>query len=176
MQMRMSRHRSFLSVVMLTCTLVGGCKSSSPTTPATVPPVTTTFGPLSGTSTWVGTWTDTRYMVSGPLSATFTVNGSTVTASGTIGLASLGLGNETGTGTGTVSGNVLAFSFQSATVGTGTGTVNTTGSGSGTGTVTGTLNFGAFTYTGTVSASTISGTFTFTSPTGGFGVASLTRQ
>ena len=66
---------------------------------------------------WVGTWTDTRYNVSGTLNATFTVNGSTVTATGVIGLASLGLGNETGSGTGTVSGQTLTFTFSSATVG-----------------------------------------------------------
>ena len=140
-------------------------------------PGTATPSPFSSLEgTWVGTWTDTRYDVSGTLQANFTVNGSAVTASGEIGLESLGLGKETGSGTGTVSGDMLNFTFTADTVGAGTGSLNAGGAGSGGGTVTGVLNFGAFTYTGTVTESEISGTFNFTSPTGGNGVASLTRQ
>ncbi len=60
------------------------------------------FASLTGTSTWVGTWTDTRYNVSGSLNATFTVSGSSVTATGVIGLQNygIGLGDEKGTGSG----------------------------------------------------------------------------
>jgi hypothetical protein len=61
------------------------------------------FAGLTGSSTWTGTWIDTRYNVSGTLQATFTINGTSVTATGVIGLQSLGLGNESGTGTGTIS-------------------------------------------------------------------------
>lgn len=128
---------------------------------------------LSGT--WAGTWTDTRYNVSGNLSATFAVNGSTVNATGTIDLSSLGLGNETGTGTGTIAGDTLTFNFSAATVGTGRGTVIGKDA-SGTGNVTGVLNFGAFTFSGTATDNVISGIFDFTSPSGGNGVARLTRQ
>jgi hypothetical protein len=126
--------------------------------------------------TWTGTWTDTRYNVSGTLQATFVVDGNDVTASGVIGLGSLGLGNETGTATGTASGNTLTFTFSSDTVGTGSGTLNTDGVGGGTGAVTGALDFGAFTFSGSASEGGISGTFNFTSPTGGNGIASLTKQ
>lgn len=132
------------------------------------------FSSLAGS--WKGTWTDTRYNVSGPLSATFTVNGTAVTTTGTIGLSSLGLGNESGTGSGTISGQTLNFTFGAATVGNGSGTLSASGPGSGTGTVTGALNFGAFTFSGHVSGTTISGNFNFTSPTGGLGTATLTKQ
>ena len=133
------------------------------------------FSFLNGT--WVGTWTDTRYNVSGSLRAVITVTGSTVTATGTIGLQSLGLGNENGTASGTVSGQTLSFQFAASTVGVGTGTLTAgAGNGSGSGTVTGVLNLGGFTYTGTATATTINGTFRFTSATGGNGVATLTKQ
>ncbi len=132
------------------------------------------FGNLAGT--WSGTWTDTRYSVSGSLSATFTVSGSTVNATGVIGLQSLGLGNESGTGAGTISGNTLNFTFSSSTVGSGSGTLSASGSGSGTGSVTGSLNLGAFDFSGTVTGNTINGMFDFTSPTGGHGVASLSKH
>jgi hypothetical protein len=132
------------------------------------------FASLAGN--WSGTWTDTRYNVSGTLSASFTVNGSTVNATGVIGLESLGLGNESGTGVGTVSGQTLNFTFSASTVGNGSGTLSAAGAGNGTGTVTGTLDFGAFTYSGTVAGDSISGNFAFTSPTGGKGVASLTKH
>jgi len=140
-------------------------------------PGTSTSSPFSYlTGTWKGTWTDTRYNVSGSLEATFTVSGSTVTATGVIGLENLGLGKETGSGTGTVSGQTLNFTFTSNTVGNGSGSLSSGGAGSGSGTVTGVLNFGAFTYTGNVTQTEISGTFEFTSATGGYGVAILTRQ
>lgn len=155
----------------ITATYQGRAGTFTVTVAIAAPP---SFAFLAGN--WVGTWTDTRYNVSGTLNATFTVNGSTVTATGVIGLASLGLGNETGSGTGTVSGQTLTFTFSSATVGAGSGTLGTGGAGSGAGSVTGTLNFGAFTYTGNVTPSVINGTFAFTSPTGGNGVASLTKQ
>lgn len=147
-------------------------KSATFTITVTAPPAP--FSSLAGT--WVGTWNDRLYNVSGTLSATFAVNGSTVTATGVIGLQVFGLANEVGTGTGTVAGQTLNFVFTSSTVGSGNGTLSTGGAGSGSGTVTAPLSFGAFTFAGTVTGTTISGTFTFTSPTGGAGVASLTKQ
>jgi hypothetical protein len=166
--------RSIVAVVLLA--YVPGCgKSESNGSPVgNSPPMATTFTDLAGT--WQGTWTDTRYNVSGPLEAVFAVNGNSVTATGTIGLQSLNLGNETGTGSGTISGQTLAFTFGANTVGSGSGSLSITGAGSGTGTVTGVLNLGAFTYSGTAVAGKISGEFAFTSPTGGRGVATLTKQ
>ena len=140
--------------------------------PGVTPPSPFSF--LAGT--WEGTWEDTRYDVSGTLEATFTVTGSNVTATGVIGLASLGLGNETGTASGTVSGDTLSFTFSSDRVGNGSGDLNTGGSGSGFGSVTAPLNFGAFNFEGSATETVISGTFAFTSPSGGNGVATLTRQ
>jgi hypothetical protein len=163
------------SAAVMSLTTCGRSSGGSPTTPTNPGGGTSTgnFSFLAGT--WIGTWTDQRYGVSGTLQATFAVSGSTVTATGTIGLASLGIGNQSGTGTGTVTGSTLNFTFSANAVGTGSGSV-TNGAGSGTGTVTGVLNLGGFTYAGTANANTISGTFQFTSPTGGNGVASLTKQ
>ncbi len=174
-------HRSTMqsSATLLALVVLGalayplaGCKSNhnSPTSPAT----SADFSFLNGT--WTGTWTDTRYNVTGSLQATFTVNGANVSAIGVIGLQSLGLGGESGNGSGTVSGDTLNFTFSAATVGSGAGTLKVSGAGTGNGTVTGALNFGAFTFQGTGDASKIEGTFNFTSPTGGNGVATLTKQ
>jgi hypothetical protein len=164
-------------VVLATGCLLPACNTNNqtvPTGPAAPGAQPSSFAFLAGT--WAGTWTDTRYNASGSLQATFTVNGSTVTATGVIGLGVLGLGDESGSGSGTESGQTLDFAFSAATVGSGSGSLSTAGTGSGTGTVTGTLNYGAFTFTGTVTASAIDGTFDFTSPTGGNGVARLTKQ
>jgi hypothetical protein len=125
--------------------------------------------------TWTGTWEDTRYNVSGSLSFTITQNGPNLLADGIIGLASLGLGNETGTATGIISGNKLSFNFNSSTVGSGSGTI-TGNKAQGSGSVTGLLNFGDFNFSGTVTDNELGGTFEFTSPTGGWGVASLTKE
>lgn len=133
----------------------------------------TPLPPLVGT--WIGTWEDTRYNVSGTLSFTIIQNGSNFEASGTIGLQQLRLSDETGTATGTISGNRLSFIFSSGTVGSGSGTI-TGNDAQGSGTVTGVLNFGEFTFSGTATNNQLSGTFEFTSPTGGWGVASLTKQ
>ena len=149
-------------------------KTASVGVTVTLPQDNSAFVFLAGN--WAGTWTDTRYNVSGTLQATFTVNGTTVNATGVIGLASLGLGNEPGTGTGTISGQALNFTFTAATVGSGSGVLAGGGQGTGSGTVAGVLNFGPFTFSGTAAKTTISGTFQFTSPTGGNGVASLTKQ
>jgi hypothetical protein len=163
-----------VSLVLLTAGLVA-CSESEDGSPMNPGGITSSqFQFLEGT--WTGTWTDTRYNVSGTLQATFVADGNTVTATGVIGLASIGLGNETGTATGTVSGNTVTFTFASSTVGTGSGTLSADGTGGGTGAVTGALNFGAFTYSGSASGAGISGTFEFTSPTGGNGIASLTKQ
>jgi hypothetical protein len=148
-----------------------GGGSTSPTDPGTV--TAGEFEYLIGT--WTGTWTDTRFNVSGSLSATMAMNGNAVEATGTIGLQSLGLGDEPGTATGTVDGNAISFTFNADTVGSGEGSVAGT-TGSGMGSVLGALNFGDFTFEGTAEGTTIDGTFDFTSPTGGNGVATLTKQ
>jgi hypothetical protein len=157
-----------------TTTITATYQAKSGTFNITVTGPPAPFSSLAGT--WVGTWNDTRYNVSGPLTATFAVSGSNVTATGVIGLAVFGMSNEGGTGTGTISGQTLNFTFASGTVGSGIGTLASGGAGSGSGSVTPPLSFGAFTFSGTVTGTTISGTFTFTSPTGGAGVASLTKQ
>ncbi len=170
---RIARH---IGVLVLAAGMLSGCGQSerggSPVESS--PPRATTFTDLAGA--WRGTWTDTRYNVSGTLEATFTVSGDAVRATGTIGLQSLGLGDETGSGSGTISGQNLGFTFSASTVGSGAGTLSITGTGSGSGTVTGVLNLGAFTYEGTAAGTSISGSFTFTSPTGGRGVATLTKR
>ena len=148
-----------------------GPGAPSPTDPVIITPGEFAF--LVGT--WTGTWTDTRFSVTGTLEATITVSGNQVQANGTIGLQSLGLGEETGTGTGTVDGDTLNFTFEADTVGNGEGFVSDD-AGSGMGTVLGVLNFGDFTFMGTVSETMIDGTFEFTAPSGGRGVATLTRQ
>jgi len=124
--------------------------------------------------TWNGTWTDTRYGVSGALTATFTGDGTSFAATGSIDLRSLGLGVRSGTGSATASGGAVTFTFGAAAVGAGSGTLRGV-EGEGGGTVTAPLNFGAFTYSGTVSGDTITGTFAFSSPTGGRGTVSLAR-
>jgi Bacterial Ig-like domain (group 2) len=157
-----------------TTTITATYQTKTGTSTVTVTAAPAPFSSLAGT--WVGTWNDTRYNVSGTLTATFAVSGSTVAATGVIGLQVFGLSNEVGTGTGTVAGQTLNFIFTASTVGSGNGTLASGGAGSGSGTVTAPLSFGAFTFAGTVTGTTISGTFTFTSPTGGAGVASLTKQ
>lgn len=151
--------------------------SGPPLTPSPAPGTTTvqrnTFSFLNGT--WAGEWVDTRFGVRGSLTATFTVNGTAVDSVGTIGLRSLGLGDEQGIGTGTINGDSLSFTFEARTVGDGEGTL-ANGSGTGMGTVLGVLNFGDFTFDGTVDETTIDGTFAFTDPAGGRGTARLTKQ
>lgn len=153
---------------------IAGCSSSDKSSnmgPGGVTPEEFEF--LIGT--WLGTWDDTRYNVQGTLQATFAVSGNDVTATGVIGLQSLGLGDEAGTAMGTIDGDDLDFTFTAATVGSGSGAATAT-SGSGTGSVVGALNFGDFTFQGTVTSTTMDGLFDFTSPTGGNGVARLTKQ
>jgi hypothetical protein len=158
--------------------LAAGCSSASKegggSTPTDPPVITESeFAFLVGT--WTGTWTDTVFNVEGTLSATMTMAGDSVEATGVIGLQALGLGDEEGTATGTISGDTLTFTFEAATVGTGEGTFSG-GMGSGMGSVMGMLNFGDFTFEGTVTETTIDGTFQFTAPSGGSGVATLTKQ
>jgi hypothetical protein len=127
------------------------------------------------TGIWSGTWTDTRYSVSGTLTnIVLTQTATTLTGTGTIGLASLGLGTQSGTATGTISGNVITFTFTAAVIGSGSGTLNGP-NGTGTGSVTAN-GLGNFTFTGTATSTTITGSFTFTSPTGGFGTITVTKQ
>jgi len=157
-----------LVLATIACGGGGDSGSGSPTNPEP-----TAFDFLIGT--WVGTWEDTRFNVSGTLEATMTVNGNMVEATGKIGLQSLGLGEETGTGVGTIDGNTLSFTFDASTVGNGEGEV-AGDEGSGMGTVLGALNFGDFTFEGAVGKTMITGEFEFTAPSGGRGVASLTKQ
>lgn len=124
---------------------------------------------------WRGTWTDTRFGVGGDVRGTITRQGAKVTGSGVLDLASLGLGDVTGTAEGTIAGGRLEFTFKSGPVGSGSGAL-TGASGRGSGTVGGALGFGGFTFEGTVTDSAIEGTFRFVSPSGGRGVASLTKQ
>jgi len=124
---------------------------------------------------WQGTWTDTRFGVGGEVRGTITRRGSTVTGSGVLDLSDLGLGNVTGTAEGTIAGGRIEFTFRSGPVGSGSGALTGAG-GSGRGTVTGALGFGDFTFEGAATDSTIEGSFRFLSPSGGRGVASLTRQ
>jgi hypothetical protein len=157
--------------------LAAGCSSASkdgggtPTEPVVV--TESEFAFLVGT--WTGTWTDTVFDVEGTLSATMTMSGTDVDATGVIGLQALGLGDEEGVATGTISGDTLTFTFEATSVGTGEGTFSG-GVGSGMGSVMGMLDFGDFTFEGTATETTIDGTFQFTAPSGGSGVATLIKQ
>ena len=129
--------------------------------------------------TWVGTWADTVYEAGGSMTWVISRDGSDYSASGTIDFSYFGMGLLSGSAEGTVTGaftdHVMDFTFEAAMIGSGSGTLDG-GLGSGTGTVTAPLNFGGFTFQGTVGEGLITGEFDFTSPTGGKGVASLTKQ
>lgn len=131
--------------------------------------------PPSFAGNWSGTWVDTRYNVSGNISAVLTQDTATISGTGIIDLSALGLGNQTGTASGTIAGDTITFSFNAANVGSGSGTL-VGNNGSGVGTIVAPLNFGAFTFSGTASETLISGTFNFTSPTGGHGTINMTKQ
>ncbi len=128
------------------------------------------------TGHWEGTWTDTRYAVSGAMTLDIALNGNDYSATGTIDVSEIDpiLGTLSGTASGTITGNTMSFDFGATDLGTGSGAF-TDGTASGSGTVTAPLNFGAFEFSGTASTGMISGTFDFLSPTGGNGVATLTR-
>jgi hypothetical protein len=126
--------------------------------------------------TWSGAWNDTVYKLGGSLSFTVSEEISGLVATGQIGLQSLGLGDQSGSATGTLNANAISFDFSAADVGMGDGTIQIdTGQGNGMGSVTAPLSFGDFTFIGAVTGDAISGSFDFVSPTGGKGVASLTR-
>ncbi len=91
-----------------------GCGGSSPGNPQDC--TTCTLPSLAGS--WSGTWMDTRYNVSGAITAVLQQNGTNFTATGTIDLTALGLGPWNGTAMGTISGNTVTFTFTSASVGT----------------------------------------------------------
>jgi hypothetical protein len=157
--------------LLLSCSTIG----SIPSPGASSAPTTSSSALPSVAGNWTGTWNDTRYSKSGALAATFNVSGTNVTATGSIDLTSLGLGNQTGTASGSISGNSITLNFSSNAVGNGTATLNG-GNGSGSGTVTGSLNYGAFTFTGTATDSAINGTFQFTSATGGHGTVTMQKN
>lgn len=127
------------------------------------------------TGKWSGTWTDTKFNMTGTISVVFTVNGSNITAAGTIGLSAFGLGSIPWTGTGNADETTITFSFSGANFVNGTGVV-TGRDASGSGSIAGLLNFGAFTFTGTVGDSKISGNFDFTNPAGGEGEITLDKD
>jgi len=124
---------------------------------------------------WAGTWTDTKFNMSGNVTVTFTVNGSTITAAGTIDLSGFFLGTLPWTGTGAADGNTITFSFTALNFVNGTGTVNGT-TATGNGTISGVLSFGDFTFTGTITGSKISGNFDFVNPAGGEGTIVLNKN
>jgi hypothetical protein len=131
------------------------------------------------TGTWVGTWADTVYLAGGSMTWEISRDGSDYTASGTIDFTYFGMGLLSGSAEGNITSafadHVMEFTFEAAMIGNGSGTINGN-IGSGGGTVTAPLNFGEFTFEGVVVEGNIAGTFDFTSPTGGAGIASLTKQ
>ena len=159
--------------LVVTAVYASGESAASAQASATAGVVVVPLPALSGT--WSGTWVDTRYNVSGAITAVLTQNGTTFSGTGTIDLTALGIGIQSGTASGTISGNNITFTFNAAGVGSGTGSLTGTG-GSGSGVVAGALNFGAFNFTGTASDILISGTFNFTSPTGGNGTIIVNKQ
>ncbi len=162
----------FLASVFVAAGVLGylGCGGSSSGNPQSC-----TTCPLPNfAGSWSGTWVDTRYNVSGAITAILQQTAHIDNATGTIDLRALGLGIQNGTAGGNALGNIVEFTFTSASVGSGAGTVHGTSS-NGTGNVTA-MNFGAFTFTGAFSDTVIDGTFNFTSPTGGHGTIHLTKQ
>lgn len=125
--------------------------------------------------TWNGSWTDTKYNLSGSLNVTFTKNGDNISAIGTIDLSAFWLGDFPWTGTGTADGNTITFTFTASNFGNGNGVVTGT-SATGSGSLIGTLNFGPYTFTGEIETSKISGNFIFTNTGGGEGVVSLVKN
>ncbi len=127
---------------------------------------------------WIGTWEDTIVQVGGDLSWNITVEGSDMSAVGTIDLSALGIGIQQGTAEGTISDSrgrtTLDFTFTASGVGDGSGSI-VGSSVSGDGTVAPPLDFGHFTFQATVGDTSIWGTFNFP-PTRGAGTTRLTRQ
>jgi hypothetical protein len=159
-----------------------GNNSGGTSTPTfVVPPCSTAAAlPTMTGGNWTGTWTDTRYGVSGSITMTGVTQGAgAFTANGTIDVSSAptGLvGLQAGTVTGVIAPpNVITFTFTSATVGSGSGTLTGTCGTSTAGNVTA-GGLGAFTFSGTASDTAIIGTFAFTSPTGGYGTISMAKM
>ncbi len=135
--------------------------------------------------TWAGSWTDTVFNVSGPMTFVIWGEGSGYVATGTIDISNISpaLGVLSGGATGVENGGSLDVTFNCTELGNGSvvlspvksagGAMSATGSGSGT--VTGSLNFGPFLLTGTASDSEITGSFDFTNPGAGKGVAQMTK-
>lgn len=165
-------------VAFLGLLIVAGCTTATSTSTTTTSTTTTTHGGTTSimVGSWSGYWYDTIFDVGGPMSATINQNSSSLEATGSINLSSIGytFGVETGSAEGTVGtmGATATFSFSSAIVGNGAGTINGTDI-TGAGTVTG--PFGTFTFSGTIDASgdVIRGEFDFTS--GGLGTAEVHR-
>ena len=130
--------------------------------------------------TWAGTWEDTVYMVSGPMTWTITLDQSDYWGSGSIDLSVLGfgLGNQEGGGTGSITRGdrqSVPFSYYADLVGLGDG-VLTGNSVAGNGVVNAPLDFGYFTFTGTITDTAAIGRFFFASPTGGAGRVTMTKD
>ncbi len=124
---------------------------------------------------WSGTWTDTKFNMSGDVTVTFAVIGNNITAAGTIDLSGFFLGTLPWTGTGTADETTITFTFTALNFVNGSGTV-TGNTASGNGSISGVLSFGDFTFTGTVNSSKISGNFDFVNPAGGEGEINLTKN
>jgi hypothetical protein len=168
---------SYLALLFLAAALLASTTASTASRSGTQLARTTDSADLADLlGTWSGTWNDTIYSVGGSLSFAVSENSGVYTGTGQIGLQSLGLGVESGSAAGNVVGDALVFSFISNTVGSGAGSVDAnTGAAAGAGSVAPPLNYGAFIFQGAVTGDAMSGMFDFTSPTGGAGVASLTR-
>ena len=173
--------RALLSVYLVVVFLVaagiahhhGVPNSVSPATAGTVVRV----GPVPDLmGSWQGTWSDTVYSVNGAMTLQISLSGNDYTATGTIDVSQIdpSLGTLSGSASGTLNGDLLDFTFSCTDLGNGTGSFDG-GDASGSGSVTAPLNFGAFTFTGTATDTEINGTFDFTSPTGGAGIAQLSK-
>lgn len=167
----------YLSTLFVVAALMASSTSSRATRSGTQLARTSDNADLADLlGSWSGTWNDTIYSVGGSLSFDITADAGVYHATGDIGLETLGLGVESGTASGNEQLGALVFSFSSATVGSGDGSINAlTGITTGSGSVIAAIGFGAFVFQGSVSGDIMSGLFDFTSPTGGAGVAILTR-
>jgi hypothetical protein len=137
-----------------------------------------TFPDLAGS--WSGGWIDTVFSVPGGTMFELDVVGNTVTGTGIMNLAYVGLAaDEPFTISGNITGNTLTFHYEfvppSKLTCSGDGTVTATRAGmTGGGNVGAPLLFGDFTFTGDADASAINASFTY-GPGHGGGTFAMTR-
>jgi len=167
----------YLATLFLAAAILAGSGSQevAETSPRFSITPTTSGGLADILGTWTGTWTDTVFSVSGNLDFVVTEDGGSYTATGDIDLGILGLGVESGSATGSVTQGILSFAFNSGMVGTGGGSLDDAGNSIGTGAVTGSLNFGTFSFAGTVTSTQMTGSFEFITAGSGKGIATLTK-